>query len=341
MRLAARPRSPDRRAPFLIGRALPAAPPPDDRPDWQQADVAWIRGALAHAEALPSGGWYVVDASRAIGTRRRCVSVLGRTLVVWRDGHELFAAPDECPHMGASLAGGRVQNGALICPWHGLRLGREGHGRWQPLASHDDGVLFWVRVPQKDEVASREPYLPRRPAAPFIDATIRIEAACEPRDILQNRLDPWHGVHFHPHAFASLRVLERQAAAITVRVAYRIAKRVAMEVDARFDCVDPRTIVMTIVAGDGAGSVVETHATPIAPGRTLVIEATLATSDRPGFGLCCRAARALRPLIAARARRLWIEDAAYAERLYGLRTSARPLQAVRLAIPTRSEGHPG
>jgi hypothetical protein len=326
---------------FLIGRALPPAPPRDDRPDWQQADLAWIRGALAHAEALPSGGWYAIDASRAIGTRPRCVSVLGRKLVVWRDRGELFAAPNDCPHMGASLAQGRLENGALVCPWHGLRLGREGHAGWQPLPSHDDGVLSWVQIPGPHEVPSREPYLPRRPRAPFIDATIRIEAACEPRDVLQNRLDPWHGVHFHPHAFASLRVLEREPAAITVRVAYRVATRVAMEVDARFDCADPRTIVMTIVAGDGCGSVVETHATPIAPGRSLVIEATLASSDRPGFGLARRAARALRPLIAARARRLWIEDAAYAERLYSLRTSTRSLHAAPPVRSTRAERHPG
>ena len=167
MPLVARHRTHDRPQPFLIGRALPAAAPPDDRPDWEQADLAWIRGALAHAEALPSGGWYVVDASRAIGGPPRCVRVLGRSLVVWRDGRELFIAPDDCPHMGASLAGGRVQNGALVCPWHGLRLGREGHGRWQPLASHDDGVLCWVCIPRHDEVASREPYLPLRPAAPM------------------------------------------------------------------------------------------------------------------------------------------------------------------------------
>ena len=50
---------------------------------------------------------------------------------------------------------------------------------------------------------------------------------------------------------------------------------------------------MTIVRGDGLGSVVETHATPIAPGRTAIIEATLATSDRPGFALAARAARFL------------------------------------------------
>ena len=45
---------------------------------------------------------------------------------------------------------------------------------------------------------------------------------------------------------------------------------------------------MRIVDGEGAGSVVETHATPVGAGpdglpRTAVLEAVIAHSDRPGF----------------------------------------------------------
>ena len=47
-------------------------------------------------------------------------------------------------------------------------------------------------------------------------------------------------------------------------------EHLTVEVDAVFHCPEPRTIVMTIVEGEGKGSVVETHATPIAPGRTAV-----------------------------------------------------------------------
>ena len=52
---------------------------------------------------------------------------------------------------------------------------------------------------------------------------------------------------------------------------------------------------MHIVDGEGAGSVVETHATPMGPGpdgrpRTAVIEAVIAQSDRTGFQYSLRAA---------------------------------------------------
>jgi hypothetical protein len=96
---------------------------------------------------------------------------------------------------------------------------------------------------------------------------------------------------------------------------------------------------MTIVAGDGEGSVVETHATPIAPGRTAVIETTLATSDRTGFALAHLASAWLRPFIARRARRLWVDDAAYTERLYAVRQRGErspPPPPARLAEHGRS-----
>ena len=76
---------------------------------------------------------------------------------------------------------------------------------------------------------------------------------------------------------------------------------------------------MTIVDGEGTGSVVETHATPLREGRTAIIEATLATSERGPFLKALGARALVRPFIEARARRLWIEDTAYAERTYAVR----------------------
>ena len=307
----------------LLGRQ-PGTPIPDaarrGRPDWQQSDPRWIRQAVAHAGRLPSGGWYVIDAVRAIGSGPCRYWVAGRELVAWRGPSGLLVAPNACPHLGASLADGHLRDGCLVCPWHGLVLGPDGHRGWQPLPSHDDGVLLWVRL-AGGEAASQLPYRCSRPSA-GIDAVIRREARCEPEDIIANRFDPWHGVHFHPHSFGALTVLDQSDDAITVRVVYRATRRMGVDVDARFHCPDPRTIVMTIVDGEGAGSVVETHATPARPGICAIVEATVATSQRLGFRLAMRAAGLVRRRMQASARRLWAEDAAYAERRYALRTGA-------------------
>jgi isorenieratene synthase len=301
-------------------RFLPSArEEPGAEPDWIAARAHEIERALARALALPSGGWYALDATRRIGRRPRAFQVAGEHLVAWRHAGELFVAPEACPHMGASLAGARTCAGSIVCPWHGLELGARGHGAWRPLPAHDDGVLAWVRLAREGEAATPAPILARRPAR-FLDGVIRVEARCEPRDVLANRLDPWHGRHFHPCSFAALEVLARSDDAITVRVEKRIAGPVRVAVDATFHCPDPRTIVMTIEAGEGAGSVVETHATPLAPGRTAIVEATLAASPRPGFRLALPLARLVHPFVERSARRLWIDDAAYAERLAELRS---------------------
>ena len=300
-----------------------AGPPPAEAPDWVQANPARIERALARALALPSGGWYAVDDREKIGGAPVGYTIEGQELVLWRaqDG-TLRAGPGACPHMGASLACGRVRGDNVVCPWHGLELGDGAHGKWRPLMAHDDGVLAWVRIGRAGEETAA-PILAPRPAS-ALSGVIRMEANCDPGDILANRLDPWHGAHYHPHSFARLKVLEEREDLLLVRVAYRVVGPLAVEVDATFHCPDPRTIVMTIVGGEGTGSVVETHATPIGPGRTAVIEATLATSERGGFRHALRLARWLRPAMNARAARLWVEDIAYAERRHTLR--ARPVR---------------
>ncbi len=312
---------------IVLGRELPApAKLPRSGPAWVQARSEWIAGAVAAAEAKPSGGWFVLDGSRRITAHPRCFVVAGAPLVVFRDptGH-VIAGPDACPHLGARLSDGRTDRGAVICPWHGLRLGARPRGSWRPVPTHDDGVLVWARLDAPDapgapsEPPTDRPILPARPDA-FVAGVVRAEAACEPRDVLANRFDPWHGTHFHPYAFARLEVLELGEGHVVVRVAKRIAGPLAVEVDARFDSPERRTIVMTIVAGEGAGTVVETHATPIGPGRTAIVEASLATSTRPGFATARRLLSPLiRPLLERSARRLWVDDRAYAERLYQIR----------------------
>jgi isorenieratene synthase len=263
------------------------------------------------------GGWFVLCASRDVPRGPSKHRIDGRELVAWRDGDELRVAPASCPHMGADLGRGTVRDGKLVCAWHGLALGPEGHGAWRCFAAHDDGVLAWVRLPNREEPTERPVTAPRPDK--FIAGVIRVDADCEPEDVIANRLDPWHGVHYHPHSFAALHLLDAGDDVITLRVSYKVAGPLCVEVDATFHSPSPRIIVMTIVDGDGVGSVVETHATPFGAGRTAIIEATLATSDRPGFRAARLATPLLRRLIERRAARLWLEDAAYAERRAALR----------------------
>jgi NAD(P)H-dependent nitrite reductase small subunit len=56
--------------------------------------------------------------------------VVGKKLIaVFRVNGQLFAIDDVCPHMGASLSGGYVENGIVTCPWHAWRF-RLADGAW-------------------------------------------------------------------------------------------------------------------------------------------------------------------------------------------------------------------
>jgi nitrite reductase (NADH) small subunit/3-phenylpropionate/trans-cinnamate dioxygenase ferredoxin subunit len=52
----------------------------------------------------------------------KTVTAGGRLIAVFHAGGRYHAIDDTCPHMGASLAGGFVEDGIVTCPWHAWRF---------------------------------------------------------------------------------------------------------------------------------------------------------------------------------------------------------------------------
>ncbi len=302
----------------------------DQRPTYREAQPAIIDAALKRSQHKPTGNWYAFAASsevrsgQPLGTR-----VAGAEVVAWRDEQRrVCVGPRSCPHLGADLATGTVHRGTLICRWHGLALdGHAGGFGWSPLPSHDDGTLVWVRLDDVGgEAPLEEPVIAARPTGETLAAVTRMVGACEPTDIIANRLDPWHGAWLHPYLFTGLEVLTTPTEHVDhflVAVTFRMG-RLGVPVIAEFSCPEARTIVMRIVEGEGTGSIVETHATPMGSGsdgrpRTAVLEATIAHSDRPGFKRAPWVAPLISPFMRYAATRLWRDDLAYAERHYRVR----------------------
>lgn len=301
------------------------------RPTYRDAQPGIINAALDRSQRRPTGNWYVlapsrdVRAGRAFGAR-----VAGVALVAWRDRHDrLRVGPAACPHLGADLATGTVREGVLYCRWHGLALdGDVCDLRWKAFPSHDDGVLAWVRLDAVGKEAPLDgPVLGLRPTRDTLAAVTRLVGRCEPIDIIANRLDPWHGAWFHPYSFTRLEVLTTPTEdddRFLVSVTFRMG-RFGVPVIAEFTTPEARTVLMRIIEGEGTGSVVETHATPIGPGAdgrpvVAVTEATIAASPRPGFRTAHHVRGLITPLMRYAAARLWRDDLAYAERRYDLRT---------------------
>ena len=51
--------------------------------------------------------------------RGRAVDVGGVKVAVFWTGERFLAVGDKCAHMGASLADGTIEDGKVVCSWHG------------------------------------------------------------------------------------------------------------------------------------------------------------------------------------------------------------------------------
>ena len=59
----------------------------------------------------------------------KTVRVGNKLIAVFCQDGQLHAIDDLCPHMGASLSGGHVENNIVTCPWHAWRF-RITDGTW-------------------------------------------------------------------------------------------------------------------------------------------------------------------------------------------------------------------
>ena len=51
----------------------------------------------------------------------RMIEVEGRDLVLVNVDGQFYALDNRCPHQGGPLGRGKVEDGAIVCPWHGWR----------------------------------------------------------------------------------------------------------------------------------------------------------------------------------------------------------------------------
>jgi phenylpropionate dioxygenase-like ring-hydroxylating dioxygenase large terminal subunit len=94
--------------------------------------------------------------------------IIGQPIVVWRDdAGQVHAAEDRCPHRHAALSQGRVENGGLVCMYHGMTFGSDGRCirmplmdkapdvrlRTYPVIESDDWIWIWPGDPAKADPA--------------------------------------------------------------------------------------------------------------------------------------------------------------------------------------------
>jgi nitrite reductase (NADH) small subunit/3-phenylpropionate/trans-cinnamate dioxygenase ferredoxin subunit len=83
--------------------------------------------------------------------RARKVVVNGVPVAVFREGSDFVVVADACPHMGASLAEGKLEAGHVVCAWHGwkfdVRTGDSGRRSGAALDFYETRVSgdLWVK----------------------------------------------------------------------------------------------------------------------------------------------------------------------------------------------------
>lgn len=164
--------------------------------------------------------WYPVAYADDVTTEPRPVRIFGERHVVWRPspGAAPLAAVDRCPHRAARLSQGWVEDGTLVCPYHGWRY--DSTGRCTDIPAADPGVpappraclstdaaeerygLVWIcigdpskGIPRLGEADDEEGYT-------LIHELMEVWSASAPR-IVDNALDVSHVAFVHRNSVGS------------------------------------------------------------------------------------------------------------------------------------------
>ena len=107
----------------------------------------WTRvGPGTPAGAMLRRYWWPVAIAPELGARQVPVRLLGEDLVLFRDGGGRLGLLDRrCPHRGASLELGRVEEDGIRCCYHGWKFAADGRCLDMPAEPPDTPLLKEVR----------------------------------------------------------------------------------------------------------------------------------------------------------------------------------------------------
>jgi phenylpropionate dioxygenase-like ring-hydroxylating dioxygenase large terminal subunit len=165
------------------------------------------------------GRWYVVAKSVDVKPDAPlAVKALGRPLVLWRsEDSRLNCVEDRCPHRGAPLSCGRITGSHISCRYHGLTVdgagaivsvpalgksgleGRKAIAAYAVEEAHDGVFVYFPSAEHPQPVPLVLPVDLVDPANTYFLCAAQWD--CNYRYIVENLVDPMHGIYLHGDSF--------------------------------------------------------------------------------------------------------------------------------------------
>jgi nitrite reductase/ring-hydroxylating ferredoxin subunit len=171
-----------------------------------------IPASLAPKGLNLAASWYIALRSDALAKKPKALELFGRLLVAWRDGQGRPAIMSRhCPHMGASLALGKVADGCLQCPFHHWRFAASGRCVQIPGVERIPAIAHQTAYPIEERYGyiwvwygSSTPMFPL-PEFPALETDRRSYLAyrfadatpATARQVLENAYDYYHFITLH------------------------------------------------------------------------------------------------------------------------------------------------
>lgn len=190
-------------------------------------------------DSILRNAWYAGAYSHELGDKPLARRLVGRACVLFRDEQGAVGVlPDRCPHRFAPLSAGRMVDGALECPYHGLRFAADGHCVYNPhtpskgpLRAADleawpvlerYGVIwFWPGEPARadTELLPRIDFLEREGEFAVVRGLLAVRGHYEL--VVDNLLDLSHAAYIHPQFAGGRHTPDELLAATTQRLERR------------------------------------------------------------------------------------------------------------------------
>jgi vanillate O-demethylase monooxygenase subunit len=158
--------------------------------------------------------WYAASWNHELGEGPLAMTLLEQPVVLFRDsGGKIRALEDRCPHRFAPLSRGRVNGDVIVCGYHGLEFGGDGHCvrnphgkgvipnalqvRTYPVAVHCGMIWVWMGQAARADRALL-PAFPDLESDRFAWVYGQLDVAANYELVIDNLLDLTHVEFLHP-----------------------------------------------------------------------------------------------------------------------------------------------